>query len=89
MKVVGLCFGVLVVALAANGQTVTAPDFRVTAGEIVSGLNEKRVVAKGGVELTIGTTVITAEEADIQFGGVGKVSDIRLTGPVRVRAILQ
>jgi lipopolysaccharide export system protein LptA len=89
MKVVGLCFGVLVVALAANGQTVTAPAYLVTAREIVSWQNEKRVVAKGGVELTIGTTVITADEADIQYGGVGKVSDIRLTGPVRVKAILQ
>jgi hypothetical protein len=88
MKVVGLCFGVLVVALAANGQTVTAPETQMKAREITQ-QGEKRVVAKRGVELTIGTTVITADEADIQFGGVGKVSDIRLTGPVRVRAILQ
>ena len=85
---IGLGFSVLVVALAANGQTVSAPETQMKAREITR-TGENRVVAKGGVVLILGTTEITAEQADIQLGGTGKVSDIRLTGPVRVKAILQ
>jgi nucleoid-associated protein YgaU len=88
MKVIALCFGVLVLAITVSGQTVSAPDNSVTAREMTS-LSEDRLVAKGGVKLTIGTTVITADEAEIHYGGPGKLSDIRLSGPVCVKAILQ
>lgn len=88
MKVTAACFALLVVALAASAQTVTAPNARLTAREI-SRTSDRRVVAKGDVTLTIGTTVITANEAVIEHGGPGKASDISLRGAVRVKAILQ
>jgi hypothetical protein len=88
MKVIPLCFAVLALAITVSGQTVSAPDSRVTAREMTS-LSKDHLLAKGGVELTIGTVVITADEAEIQYGGPGKLSDIRLSGEVRVKAILQ
>lgn len=87
MKVVGLCFGVLALAFAASGQA-QAPGARVTASHITQ-VSQSRVTATGDVQITIGTTVITADAADIQDGGPGMPSDITLTGTVRVRAFVK
>ena len=84
MRATALCLGVLLLALVANAQTVAAPEFQFKANEIVT-TGEGRTVAKGGVELTIGTVVITADSADIHRSPSGTSTDIDLSGKVRVR----
>ena len=44
---------------------------------------------KGGIEMRVDSTVMTADEADILFAAAGEHSDIQLRGNVRVRAIIR
>jgi hypothetical protein len=47
-----------------------------------------RVVGKG-VEIRIGSALITADEAEIRYGAPGKRSDVQLRGNVHLKAILE
>ena len=48
---------------------------------------KSRVVAKG-VEIRIGQSLITADEAEIRYGGPGEPDDVELRGSVRLKAHL-
>ena len=47
-----------------------------------------RVVGKD-VEIRIGSTLITADEAEIRYGAHGEQSDVQLRGNVHLKAILE
>ena len=49
---------------------------------------KSRVVAKGDVEIRIGPSLITADEAEIHYGGPGEPDDVELRGNVRLKAHL-
>jgi hypothetical protein len=49
---------------------------------------KSRVVAKGDVEIRIGQSFITADEAEIRYGGPGEPDDVELRGNVRLKAHL-
>jgi len=49
---------------------------------------KSRVVAKGDVEIRIGQSLITADEAEIRYGGPGEPDDVELRGNVRLKAHL-
>jgi hypothetical protein len=49
---------------------------------------ESHVVAKGEVEIRIGSTVLTADEAEIHYGGPSEPDDVELRGNVHLKAVL-
>jgi lipopolysaccharide export system protein LptA len=49
---------------------------------------KSRVVAKGDVEIRIGQSLITADEAEIRYGAPGEPDDVELRGNVRLKAHL-
>ena len=50
---------------------------------------QSRVVAKGDVEIRIGQSIISADEAEIRYGGPGEQDDVELRGNVRLKAHLK
>ena len=50
---------------------------------------QSRVVAKGDVEIRIGQSLITADEAEIRYGAPGVPDDVALRGNVRLKAHLK
>ena len=62
----------VVPAVQANGATTT----------------RSRVVAKGDVEIRLGQSIITADEAEIRYGAPGEPDDVELRGHVRLKAHL-
>ena len=47
---------------------------------------KSRVVAKGDVEIRIGQSLITADEAEIRYGAPGEPDEVDLRGNVRLKA---
>ena len=47
---------------------------------------QSRVVAKGDVEIRIGQSLITADEAEIRYGAPGEPDEVELRGNVRLKA---
>jgi len=68
---------------------VSTPRFAFSAHEAEVSPDGKRLSLQGAVEIRVGSTVMTADEADIVFASPGEQSDIQLRGKVRVRAILR
>lgn len=48
-----------------------------------------RVVAKGDVEIRIGSSLVTADEAEIRYGAPGEQDEVELRGYVRLKADLK
>lgn len=63
---------------------VSEPQLRRDGGLMV----RSRAVGKG-VEIRIGSVLITADEAEIQQGAPGEQSNVQLRGNVHLRAILE
>jgi hypothetical protein len=53
------------------------------------GLTVRSRVVGNGVEIRIGSTLITADEAEIQHGAPGEQSDVQLRGNVHLKAVLE
>ena len=88
MKFAVICLGVLGLAIAAHGQTVQAPDagkFGFSA-KYLERISDTKTLAKGGVEIQLGTTIIRADEADIQCGTPNVPCEFELRGKVHVTA---
>ena len=70
------------------------------ARQMQVGVSEPQVLRDGGlavlsrvvgkdVEIRIGSTLITADEAEIRYGAHGEQSDVQLRGNVHLKAILE
>lgn len=46
-----------------------------------------RVIASGSVEIRIGSTLVTADEAEIRHGAPGEPADIELRGNVHLKTV--
>ena len=81
-KKIAWCFGVLLVTVAAGAQT-SAPEFEVRANRMEK--SDGRLLATGHVEFKLGTTLISADEATIQWVPGGDEFEIHPTGDVVVK----
>ena len=77
----------------------TPPEAILQARQMQVGVSEPQLRRDGGltvrshvvgkdVEIRIGSTLITADEAEIRYGAHGEQSDVKLRGNVHLKAIL-
>ena len=74
--------------MVVNGQDAVAPPIPPNATVFVSSMRVGvgPAVAKN-VEIHVGSTVVTADEAEIRYGaGGGKLDEVELRGSVRMKA---
>ena len=95
MRTAILCLCVLGLSIVANGQSVTPPPVRIDSTPPTAILTSRvievggRVVARGHVEIRIGSTIVTADEAEIRYGAPGEQDEVELRGNVRLKADLK
>ena len=100
MKTVVACLCILGLAMVGNGQEAGAPSDQPAARMLISSMEVGRAPVKvlpgGGrqtgnrtvaknVEIQSGSTVVTADEAEIRFGAPGQPDELDLHGNVRMR----
>jgi hypothetical protein len=92
MRKVTWCCGVLLLTVAASAQTqaprADQPDLAAMRMSITANYMERsadHLLAKGGVEVTVGNAVISSKEATLQWSADKHTVEIRPTGEVVVR----
>ena len=105
MRIALSCLAVLGFTMVVSGQVmVSAPttpvEATLQAKQLQVGVSEPQVLRDGGLavksrvvamgaEIRIGSTLITADEAEIRYGAPGEQSDVQLRGNVHLKAILE
>jgi hypothetical protein len=100
MRTICLSLCALALTMAVSGQGLvapSAPDATILISEMEVGLGPARTIPGGGteirgfavaknVEIHVGSTVVTADEAEIRYGVAGEPDQVDLRGNVRMKA---
>lgn len=89
MRTAVLCLCVLGLTMVVNGQDAVAPPIAPDTTTMFVGsmrVGAGPAVAKN-VEIHVGSTIVTADEAEIRYGAAGgKLDEVDLRGNVRMKA---
>jgi lipopolysaccharide export system protein LptA len=84
MKKAAWCLGVMLFAIAASAQT-EAPRVQVSAQQMERSMDGSHLSAKGQVEINLGSAIVSADEATIQWATDKTSAEIRPMGNVVIK----